>query len=89
MTPHLSRQIKISKMLSYGFIFTLLPAYGILAFVSMIIGVRARRMIKQSEIDLSGIVLAWWCIIVGGIETVAYMVYILMNWALLPESGYK
>jgi hypothetical protein len=77
MTPHLNRQIKISKMLSYGFIFTLLPAYGILSFVSMIIGVRARRMIKRSEVDLSGIVLAWWCIIVGGIETGAYMVYIL------------
>jgi hypothetical protein len=89
MTPHLNRQIKISKMLSYGFIFTLLPAYGILPLVSVIIGVSARRTIKQSEIDLSGIVLAWWCIIVGGVEAVAYMAYILLNLVLPPELGYK
>jgi hypothetical protein len=89
MTPHLNRQIKISKMLSYGFIFTLLPTYGILSFVSVIIGVRARGMIKQSQIDLSGIVLAWWCITVGGVETVAYMVYILVNLLLSSELGHK
>jgi hypothetical protein len=89
MTPHLNRQIKISKMLSYGFIFTLLPVLGILSFVSVIIGVRARRMIKQSEVNLSGIVLSWWCIIVGGVRSIAFIVYIIMNWILSPESGYK
>jgi hypothetical protein len=70
MTPHLNRQIKISKLLSYGFIFTLPPLCGILSFVSVIIGVRAIRMIKRSQVKLSGIVLSWWCIIVGGVETV-------------------
>jgi hypothetical protein len=89
MTPYLNRQIKLSKMLSYGFVFTLLPALGILSLISVIIGVKARRMIKQSEARLSGIVLAWWCIVVGAIRIVAFVVYVLSNWVLTTESGYK
>jgi hypothetical protein len=85
MTPYLNRQIKLSKMLSYGFVFTLLPTLGILSLFSVIIGVKARRMIKQSEVSLSGIVLAWWCIVVGAIRTV----YVLVKWVLTTESGYK
>ena len=89
MTPHLDKQIKISKMLSYGFVFTIMPSIGMLSILSLIIGVKARRMIKQSESRLSGIVLAWWCIIVGGINTLAFIVYVVLNWVGNPWSSVK
>lgn len=74
MEPRLDIQIKLSRMLSYGFIFSLVP---FLSIVSIIIGMRAMKMIHKSEYTLSGSVLACWCIGVGGIEAALLIVYFL------------
>ena len=89
MTPHLERQIKISKMLSYGFIFSIIPAAGIFSIVSLVIGIKARRMIRRSEVELSGIVLAWWCIIAGSVNTLVFTAYFLSSWVGDPGSDVK
>jgi lipid-A-disaccharide synthase-like uncharacterized protein len=72
MTPHLALQIRVSKTLSYGFIFTLLPALGLLSLAAFFIGWWARRTIKRADVPLAGIVMAWWCIIIGGAQTLIY-----------------
>jgi len=77
MTPNLDRQIRISKLLSYGFVFTLLPS---LSIVSVFIGLKAMRMIKRSDVHLSGIVLAWWCIVVGVINTIIVTIFFVNNY---------
>ena len=65
--PDLKLQIKVSKLLALGFVFSIVWLAGIGSFIAFILGVRALRMISDSEIKLSGKILAWWCIIVGGL----------------------
>lgn len=74
MEPRLDIQIKLSRMLSYGFVFTLVPS---LSIVSIIIGMRAFYIIHKSEYVLSGSVLACWCIGIGGIEVAFFIVNFL------------
>jgi len=35
----------------------------------LIIGLRARKLIKQSNAEISGMKMAWWCIAVGTLGT--------------------
>ena len=73
----LEAQIKVSKMLSYGFVFTILPIPGVYSLIAVILGLKARRMIKRADVELSGIVLSWWCIIVGGINLLFFLLYLI------------
>lgn len=77
MTIHLERQIRLSKMLSMGFVFTISPAAFAFSCVSVFIGVRAMAIISESSEPMSGRVMAWWCIIVGGLQNLAALVYLL------------
>lgn len=56
-------------MLGYGFAFSLVVIGGVGSVVALVIGLRARRMIKRSGGELTGLRLAWWCIIAGGVGT--------------------
>jgi hypothetical protein len=77
MTPQLERQIKVSKMLSLGFVFTIWPAAWMTSFIAVILGVRGMVIIERSEERMVGRVIAWWCIIVGSLETFAvFLMYI-------------
>jgi hypothetical protein len=70
MTPpsQLERQIRLSRMLSLGFVFTIWPAAAMTSCVSVFIGVRAMIVINESTEPMAGRVIAWWCIIVGGLK---------------------
>jgi hypothetical protein len=61
----LERQIKVSRMLAMGFVFSVMPIAGAGSLVALILGLKARKIIRQSKNELSGIGLAWWCIIAG------------------------
>ena len=67
MPATLEAQIKVSKMLALGFVFSIFWIGGIGSCVAFILGMRARQIIRQSNGALVGIRLAWWCIIVGGL----------------------
>ncbi|MET0649369.1 MAG: hypothetical protein ABW208_22390 [Pyrinomonadaceae bacterium] len=68
--PKLALQVRVSKMLGCGFAFSLVVSGGVGSLVAFIIGLRARSIIKQSGGELSGMRMAWWCIIVGGLGAV-------------------
>jgi len=77
MTAQLERQIKLSRMLSMGFVFTILPTACPFSCVSVFIGIRAMIIISESAEPMSGRVMAWWCIIVGSLENLVTLFYLL------------
>ena len=68
--PNLELQIKVSKILSRGFVFSLVWLGGIGSLIALISGLQARRLIKKSNGEIVGIKMAWWCIIAGGFGVV-------------------
>jgi hypothetical protein len=74
--PQLERQIRLSRVLSLGFVFTIWPAAWITSCVSIFIGVRAMIVINESTEPMAGRVMAWWCIIVGGLQNFAGLFYL-------------
>ena len=49
MTPQLERQIRVSRMLSMGFVFTICPMVWMMtSWISVFIGVRAMVIISES-----------------------------------------
>jgi NADH:ubiquinone oxidoreductase subunit D len=69
-TPQMALQARVSRMLGIGFAFSIVWLSGVGSLIALIIGLRARRIIMQSEEEISGMRLAWWCIILGGLGIV-------------------
>ena len=67
--PKLALQVRVSKLLGCGFAFSLVVSGGVGSLIALVIGLRARRIIKRSGGELAGIRMAWWCIIVGALGT--------------------
>jgi len=61
----LETQVKVSRILSRGFVFSLVWLGGIGSLIAVISGLQARYLIKKSNKQIGGIKMAWWCIIVG------------------------
>ena len=66
-------------MLSLGFVFSLVWLAGIGSFIALILGLRARNLINQSTVPISGSGIAWWCIVVGAIGTVVMPTILLRD----------
>ncbi len=81
LTAHLALQIRVSKMLSWGFIFTIWPAAAITSCVAVFIGIRAMILINQSLEPLAGKLIAWWCILAGSLQNLWSV------WTLFHKTG--
>jgi hypothetical protein len=68
----LEQQVRVSKMLADGFMFSIVWLAGIGSLIALIKGLRAMRIIQQSNGALTGTVMAWWCIILGGLGTIIF-----------------
>ncbi|HEX8887602.1 MAG TPA: hypothetical protein VF779_00390 [Pyrinomonadaceae bacterium] len=66
----LKAQVKVSKTLANGFIFSIVWLGGVGSLVALISGLRARKMIQRYKGELTGIGMAWWCIIVGSLGVI-------------------
>jgi len=64
---NLELQIKVSKILSRGFIFSIVWLVGVGSLIAFISGIQARKIINKSKGEITGIKMAWWCIIIGGL----------------------
>lgn len=67
ISPELALQIKVSKILSRGFVFSIVWLAGLGSFIAFVSGLQARKIINQSGGKIAGIKSAWWCIIVGAL----------------------
>ena len=77
--PNLELQIKVSKILSRGFIFSLVWLAGIGSLIAFVSGLQARKIINQSNGEITGLKIAWWCIIVGAIGVIILPIAIIHN----------
>ncbi len=67
-------------MLGLGFILSIVPMIGIGSLTALIIGLKAKSVIQQSNSEIAGIKMAWWCIIAGGVGVIVFP--ILFLWLL-------
>ena len=65
MEPNLDLQVRVSKILSRGFVFSIVWLAGLGSLIAFISGLHARKLITDSNGSVSGIGMSWWCIIVG------------------------
>lgn len=63
--PHL--QENVDKMLHRGIFFSIFWLLGIGSLIAIKAAVKARRIIVQSDGEITGMGKVWWCLIVGGI----------------------
>ena len=69
--PNLELQIKASKILSRGFVFSIVWLGGIGSLLAFVFGLHARKIINASNGEIGGLNMAWWCIIVGAFGMIA------------------
>jgi hypothetical protein len=75
----LEQQVKLSRMLSDGFMFSIIWLGGIGSLIALIKGLRAMRIIRQSNGQLTGANMAWWCIIAGVVGIVMLPLLLYLN----------
>ena len=81
--PALALQMRVSRMLGLGFALSLAWTGGVSSLIAFFIGLRARRLIGESGGNISGMRMAWWCIVAGALGTLAgppFWVW-LLRWA--------
>lgn len=66
-------------MLSDGFIFSLVWLSGIGSIIALIIGLRAIIIIRRSNGQLTGIGMAWWCVIAGAAGVLMLPLLLYLN----------
>ena len=76
--PTLYLQMRVSRMLGYGFALTFAWAGGVGSLMALFIGLRARRLIRQGGGQIVGIRMAWWCIVVGAVGAVVAPLIIVL-----------
>jgi hypothetical protein len=73
----LQLQVKVSKILSVGFVFSLVWVAGIGSLAAFALGLYARNLINRSNGKVGGIRMAWWCIVVGAIGMITMPIILL------------
>ncbi len=69
--PTLYLQMRVSRMLGFGFALSLAWTGGVSSAIALFIGLRAKRLIKEGGFPLAGMKMAWWCIIAGAVGVLA------------------
>lgn len=74
LMDELEQQVKLSRMLAMGFVFSIAPLPIVGSLMALILGWKGRRMIQASERRLSGRIIAWWCILGGALGTLLVLI---------------
>jgi hypothetical protein len=77
LTPDLELQLKVSKILGLGFALSIVHIGGFGSLAALILGLRAKRLMRSSPKTLGGAVLMWWCIIMGALGS-PFLVWTIM-----------
>lgn len=65
----LEQQVKVSKMLGLAFALSITSIAGIGSLAALILGLKALRIIQNSNGRITGGMMAWWCILAGALGT--------------------
>jgi hypothetical protein len=69
--PTLFLQMRVSRMLGFGFALTFAWSGGICSVMAIVIGLRARRLIREGGGHIVGMRMALWCIFAGAVGALA------------------
>lgn len=75
----LSLQIRVSKILSRGFVFSIVWLGGIGSAIAVVSGVRALRLIRSADNRPVGKGMAWWCIVAGAVGALAGPIILILR----------
>ncbi len=59
-------QRKVKSLLRIGIFFSIFWIAGIGSIISIVLGLKARNIIKRANMNISGMGGVYWCLIVGG-----------------------
>ena len=65
-------QAQVNTLLRYGIVFSLVWLAGFGSAFALFAGYKARKEIKKSNRQLSGLGRAWWCLVVGGLGVLVW-----------------
>ena len=65
----LGKQVKVSKMLGMAFVLSITGIFGVASLIALILGLRALLIIQSANGRISGLLMAWWCILAGALGT--------------------
>jgi len=74
----LEQQLKVSKMLSMGFVLSITGIFGVGSLIALILGIKASRIIRKSNGTINGAFMAWWCIVAGAVGTLIFLPLTIM-----------
>jgi hypothetical protein len=60
-------QRKVSSLIRIGIILSIFWLAGIGSIISIVLGLKARNIIKRANVNISGMGGAYWCLIVGSV----------------------
>ncbi len=60
-------QRKVKSLLRIGIFFSIFWLAGIGSIISIVLGLKAKNIIKRANMDINGMGGVYWCLIVGGL----------------------
>jgi hypothetical protein len=75
-------QRKVKLLLRIGIFFSIFWIAGIGSIISIVLGLKARNIIKQANMNIGGMGGVYWCLIVGGLGLI--MVLLICIAVILP-----
>jgi hypothetical protein len=69
LNSDLDRQVRVSRMLGLAFALSITGIGGLGSLFALMLGVKARRIIRKSDVPIAGGMMAWWCIFLGALGT--------------------
>ena len=72
-------QQKIDSLLKKGIVLSILWLAGIGSLMALVFGLRAKRLIAESDGVATGTGRVWWCVIVGGVGVAIWLPIILLS----------
>lgn len=72
-------QKEVDRVLKWGIIFSIVWMGGVGSLIAVMLGLKARRRILDSNGAIAGMGQVWWCLIVGGLGVVWWLPIIVIG----------
>lgn len=72
-------QLRVNELLRWGTVFSIFWLMGIGSAIAVVTGLKARRLIQESEGAVAGMGRVWWCLIVGALGLILWMPVVIIG----------
>lgn len=81
------KQDQIDRILKWGIVFSILWLAGIGSLFSIIVGLKTRKVINESNGALVGTGRAWWCLVAGGLGLAFWLPIVFIEFVKWTYEG--